>query len=90
MFSDGSLTYAIQNTFQISVVATLVSTIAGTLIAVGIHYLFGKKRQYLMLLNNIPLLNADIVTGISIMLIFSIIMRLLPFVIKNKNSQNSF
>lgn len=76
MFSDGSLTYAIQNTFQISLVATLVSTIAGTLIAVGIHYLFGKKRQYLMLLNNIPLLNADIVTGISIMLIFSIIMRL--------------
>ena len=41
-----------------------------------IHYLFGKRRQYLMMLNNIPLLNADIVTGISIMLIFSIIMRI--------------
>lgn len=76
MFSDSSLAQAIENTFIISLVATLISTVAGTLIAVGIHYLFGKKRQYLMLLNNIPLLNADIVTGISIMLIFSIIMKI--------------
>ncbi len=76
MFQDASLSFAIENTFIISIVATLVSTVAGTLIAVGIHYLFGKKRQYIMLLNNIPLLNADIVTGISIMLIFSIIMRI--------------
>ena len=76
MFKDASLSYAISNTFKISLVATIVSTVAGTLIAVGIHYLFGKKRQYIMMLNNIPLLNADIVTGISIMLIFSIIMRI--------------
>lgn len=76
MFSEASLTYSIENTFKISIAATAISTIAGTLIAVGIHYLFGKKRQYIMMLNNIPLLNADIVTGISIMLIFSIIMRI--------------
>ena len=76
MFSEASLTYSIENTFKISLAATAISTIAGTLVAVGIHYLFGKKRQYIMMLNNIPLLNADIVTGISIMLIFSIIMRI--------------
>ena len=76
MFIDSSLSYAIGNTFKISIVATLVATVAGTLIAVGIHYLFGKKRQYIMMLNKIPLLKADIVTGISIMLIFSIIMRI--------------
>ena len=76
MFSEASLTYSIENTFKISIAATAISTIAGTLIAVGIHYLFGKKRQYIMMLNNIPLLNADIVTGISIMLIFSLVMRI--------------
>lgn len=76
MFGDSSLSLAIENTFIISLFATLISTVAGTLIAVGIHYLFGKKRQYIMLLNNIPLLNADIVTGISIMLIFSMVMRI--------------
>lgn len=79
MFKDNSLSYAIKNTFIISIAATILSTIAGTLIAVGIHYLFGKKRQYIMLLNNIPLLNADIVTGVSIMLIFSIIMKIPGF-----------
>jgi spermidine/putrescine transport system permease protein len=76
MFSEASLTYSIENTFKISLAATAISTIAGTLVAVGIHYLFGKKRQYIMMLNNIPLLNADIVTGISIMLIFSLVMRI--------------
>lgn len=76
MFSEASLTYSIENTFKISIAATAISTIAGTLVAVGIHYLFGKKRQYIMMLNNIPLLNADIVTGISIMLIFSLVMRI--------------
>jgi spermidine/putrescine transport system permease protein len=76
MFGEASLTYSIENTFKISLAATAISTIAGTLVAVGIHYLFGKKRQYIMMLNNIPLLNADIVTGISIMLIFSLVMRI--------------
>jgi spermidine/putrescine transport system permease protein len=76
MFSEASLTYSIENTFKNSLAATAISTIAGTLVAVGIHYLFGKKRQYIMMLNNIPLLNADIVTGISIMLIFSLVMRI--------------
>lgn len=76
MFKERSLTYSIKNTLIISISATLISTILGTLIAFGIHYLRGKKRQRVMLLNNIPLLNADIVTGISIMLIFSVIMKI--------------
>lgn len=79
IFTHSSLATAIKNTFLVSISATLISTVVGTLIAVGIHYLRGKKRQRIMLLNNIPLLNADIVTGISIMLIFSIIMKIPGF-----------
>ncbi len=79
IFDHASLSNAIANTFIISLSATAISTVCGTLIAVGIHYLEKKKRQHIMLLNNIPLLNADIVTGISIMLIFSFIMKIKGF-----------
>ena len=72
MFSERSLNKAIVNTFMTSILATLISTILGTLIAIGIFYLPPKIKSKIQLLNNIPLLNADIVTGISLMVIFSI------------------
>lgn len=79
IFEHSSLATAIKNTFIISLSATAISTIVGTLFAVGIHYSKTKNKQWIMLLNNIPLLNADIVTGISIMLIFSLIMKIPGF-----------
>lgn len=79
MFSNRLLNQAIKNTFIVSVSATLISTICGTLIAVGIYYLPTKKRQRILLLNNIPLLNADIVTGITLMLLFSCLLPLFPY-----------
>ncbi|MGM9969464.1 MAG: ABC transporter permease [Anaeroplasma sp.] len=72
MFTKPSLNNAILNTFKTSICATLIATILGTLIAIGAYYLPPKVRSRLILLNNIPLLNADIVTGISLMLIFSL------------------
>ncbi|MBQ9124317.1 MAG: ABC transporter permease [Acholeplasmatales bacterium] len=71
MFEKRSLNNSIINTFQTSIIATLISTVLGTFIAVGIHYLPPKVKSKIMLLNNIPLLNADIVTGISLMVLFS-------------------
>lgn len=76
IFKHKSLAQVIGNSFAVSIVATLLATICGTLIAVGIFNLPNKKRQRILLFNNIPLLNADIVTGISIMLIFSLVMKL--------------
>ncbi len=72
MFGKGSLNDSILNTFKTSIIATLVATVIGTFIAVGAYYLPPKIKNRLLLLNNIPLLNADIVTGISLMLIFSL------------------
>lgn len=74
MFDKRSLNDSIINTFQTSLFATLISTILGTFIAVGVHYLPPKAKSKIMLLNNIPLLNADIVTGISLMLLFSMLL----------------
>ncbi len=72
MFNKKSLNDAILNTFKTSISATLIATMLGTFIAVGIYYLPPKIKSKILLLNNIPLLNADIVTGVSLKLIFSL------------------
>ena len=77
--TSDDLTLSIKNTFLISIASTILSTIIGTLVAIGIYYSEGKFKQRIMLFNNIPLLNADIVTGISIMLIFSLVMKIPGF-----------
>ena len=78
MFSKRSLTNSIKNTFLVSITATLIAAVLGTFVAIGIFYLPAKVKARIMLLNNIPLLNADIVTGISLMLIFSLLLPLTP------------
>ncbi|TNF09435.1 MAG: ABC transporter permease [Bacillota bacterium] len=80
MFELRSLASAIRNTLVTSLVATLLATILGTLIAVGIYSFEKKRRQQIMLFNNIPLLNADIVTGISLMLVFSLLLPIFPYI----------
>ena len=76
MFDKRSLTNSIRNTFMLSIVATMIAGVLGTFVAIGMFYLPPKIKSKLMLLNNIPLLNADIVTGISLMLIFSLFLPL--------------
>ncbi len=71
MFTKPLLNNAIINTIQTSIFATLIATVLGTIVGIGAYYLPPKVKSRLTLLNNIPLLNADIVTGISLMLIFS-------------------
>jgi spermidine/putrescine transport system permease protein len=80
IFENRALTTAIRNTFIVSITATALSTIFGTLIAVGINALSKKNKKILVMLNNIPLLNADIVTGISLMLVFSILLPIFPYI----------
>jgi spermidine/putrescine transport system permease protein len=79
MFADDSFSTVVQNTLLVTLIATFLSTILGTFIAVGINSLDQKRRQRLILLNNIPLLNADIVTGISLMLVFSLLLPIFPY-----------
>ncbi|MBU0997269.1 MAG: ABC transporter permease [Firmicutes bacterium] len=78
IFQEEDLMRAIRNTFLVSSIATILATIMGTFFAVGMYSLTKKKRQGLMLLNNVPILNADIVTGFSLMLMFRLLMPLFP------------
>lgn len=78
ILAEEDLMTAIRNTFIVSFIATLIATVAGTFFAVGLYSLEKKKRQKVMLLNNVPMLNADIVTGFSLMLMFRLLMPIFP------------
>jgi len=70
LFKDASLLRLLGNSLLISILATAVATAFGTFAAVGIHALKPKLRNTVMTLTNIPMTNPDIVTGISLSLLF--------------------
>lgn len=65
-----ALNSAIFNTVLIALVAATISTLLGTIAAIGIYNMRGKARQAIVFANNIPMINPDIITGISIFLLF--------------------
>lgn len=78
MFNRPALVEAIVNTVTIAIFSTIISTILGTLFAIGINSLPSRKRKRMILINNIPVLNADIVTGVFLMLVFLVLQAFLP------------
>ena len=71
LFRDGTLLTLLRNSVIIALLATLISTIVGTMAAVGIHGMNGKLRSAVMTLTNIPMTNPDIVTGVALALLFA-------------------
>lgn len=61
---------ALQNTLIIAVVAAALSTLLGTMAAIGMFYLRGGKKKAITFMNNIPIINPDIITGVSLFLLF--------------------
>lgn len=70
MLQNQEIMEALGNTFTIALWASVIATIVGVLGCIGLNAMSERKRSLVMGLNNIPLLNADIVIGISIMLCF--------------------
>ena len=70
MFSNEMILDAVWNTFTIAICAAAVSTVIGVLACLGISRMRSRSQKVIMAFNNIPLLNADIVTGISLMMTF--------------------
>jgi spermidine/putrescine transport system permease protein len=64
---------AIFNTLWVAVRSTAIATALGTIFAIAIHSLDRRRRVRMMVANNIPVVNPDIVTGISLMVVFSLI-----------------
>ncbi len=70
MQGNASLIAAVENTLIIALVAAFVSMMLGTVAAIGIHNLKGRKKKAITFLNNVPMINPDIITGVSLFLLF--------------------
>lgn len=70
--ADGAsaLYNALENTLIIALSAAIISTMMGTVAAIGIHNMRGIQKRTVSFLNNVPMINPDIITGISIFLLF--------------------
>ena len=62
--------HSVYITLMVSLLATVIATLAGTFASIGLYSMRRKKRGVLMAVNNIPMMNADIVTGVSMCLLF--------------------
>lgn len=73
LFSGGvsnAMLRSVENTLTIGILAAVLSTLLGSIAAIGIHNLKGKTKQVVTFVNDIPMLNPDIITGISLFLLF--------------------
>lgn len=70
LFQNEDIMNALYTTLIIALLSALIATVIGTAAAIGIQALNTKFRTVMMGITNIPMLNADIVTGISLMLLF--------------------
>lgn len=70
LFSNQAVLSALRTTLFIAFVSALVATVLGTLACLGINRMRRVPRTIVMGMNNIPMMNADIVTGIALMLCF--------------------
>lgn len=77
LFQNARIMEALKYTIIIAVISSIVATIIGTFAAIGIHRMKGVPKKTLLNINNLPVLNPDIVTGISIMSLFIFIFPLL-------------
>ncbi len=71
LFRDKAILGALGNTLIIALVASIFATIIGTAAAIGIHNLKRPGKTIVKNINNLPLINPEIVTGISLMILFS-------------------
>lgn len=70
MFANDTIMLALKDTLLIAVLSALLATLLGTVAAIAINHMRKVPRTIMLGITNIPMLNAEIVTGISLMLLF--------------------
>ena len=68
MFESRAIMYALYTTLLVAMISALVATVIGTVTAIAISHMKPVSKNIFMSISNIPMLNADIVTGIALML----------------------
>lgn len=70
LFKNDAIMQALYNTIFIAIISSVVATLIGTITCIALNNMKARPKNLLLGMNNIPMLNADIVTGISLMLLF--------------------
>nr|WP_253290847.1 ABC transporter permease [Pseudoflavonifractor sp. MSJ-37] len=70
LLDNSAILNALWITLAVSAIAAVIATIMGTAAAIGFYNMKRRSRNVCMTINNIPLTNADIITGVSMMLLF--------------------
>lgn len=73
LFGNTAIMSALYYTLAVAIIASILSTIIGTIAAVGIHYMKKWKANLVLNINSLPMLNPDIVTGVSLMIVFAFV-----------------
>lgn len=71
LFRDGTLLPLLLNSVIVALISSLIATVLGSAAAIGIHSMGPRLRHLTMGLTNIPLTNPEIVTGVSLALLFA-------------------
>lgn len=72
LFSDSAIMQSLYNTLIVALLASVIATVLGTAAAIGINNYKGFRRSLVQNASNIPIINPDIVTGVSLMLMFTV------------------
>ncbi|MCI6728641.1 MAG: ABC transporter permease [Candidatus Faecousia sp.] len=70
LFRDRTLLTLLWHSLEVAVLSSLIATVMGTAAAVGIHRMRPRLRSLVLTVTNIPMTNPDIVTGVSLSLLF--------------------
>ena len=70
LFHDRLIMRSVYTTLMVSLLATVIATVAGTFASIGFYAMRRRIREPLNTISNIPMMNADIVTGVAMCLFF--------------------
>ncbi len=70
LFHNSQIRDALYNTLAIALLSSIIAVVIGTVAAIGIHNMKKLKKKIVMNLTYLPVLNPDIVTGVSLMIMF--------------------
>ena len=70
LFEDELIMSSLVNTLILALVSSVIATLIGTMAAIGIYSMKKKSRRAVMWITNLPMMNPEVVTGISMMLLF--------------------
>ena len=76
LFQDTRILNALSTTFTIALLSTIIAVVLGTAAAIGIHAMKPANKKAMMAVNNIPVVNPEIVMGVSLMILYISVFRI--------------